>query len=445
MSEERDVGSAGVRVRVLVTGGAGFIGSYVVEELVRLGCEVTVLDSLVRQVHGAAADDPDWWPRWKHPEARYVRGDVRDAALLDQVLGEDYPHCVVHLAAEVGVGQAEVEVERYVDANVRGTAVLLEAILRHNASVQDTGRDRCGVQRLVVAGSMSAFGEGAYACPEHRYVRPVRDAGDLADGKWHPRCPYEKCAHELVLMPIPEWAGLQPRGVYAATKRDQEELALLVGRARGLSVAVARLFNVVGPRQSLGNPYTGVAAIFAARARAGMPPRVYEDGGQVRDLVHVTDAAAAIVALVGTWQLLGALRLWADPNRQGSFNVATGEPTTVLDVARAMCEGTAVQPEVTGEFRAGDVRACVGSPDRLVALGWRPQVTAAEALAEVRHLAQAVEPVCHAAGGHDAAHEQVLGAGLVHRLVGSDGDGLEDVAPGWGAVEDRPGGDTAAS
>jgi dTDP-L-rhamnose 4-epimerase len=413
-------------VRVLVTGGAGFIGSHVVDELIEQGCKVAVLDALIPQVHPSGT-----WPSWMNPKVdRLVQGDVRDAALLLGLLDEWRPNCIIHLAAEVGVGQAEVEIERFVDCNVRGTAVLLESILQSNQSIPADDH-LGGIRRLIVAGSMSAYGEGQWACPKHGEVRVTRAGADLLDGKWTPRCCYpdqdgNPCPEHLVPLPTVEWASLRPRGVYAATKRDQEELCLLVGGARSLSVAAARFFNVYGPRQSSTNPYTGVAVGFGMRARAGLRPRVYEDGGQLRDLVHVTDVAKAVWRLVGTWQLAGAIRLWQTPAYQGSFNIGTGTPSSVLGIAEMACRIVAdgvVEPEVTGEFRTGDIRACVADPRRVMELGWRPQITAEDGLARLYlQIAAGPEPT----HDQDAAHRQVQQAGLVQASLPEDATTEED-------------------
>lgn len=421
------------RVRVLITGGAGFIGSHVADLLIDQECEVAILDSLVPQVHPLGE-----WPAYLNPKiARRTRGDVRDARLVLEELNAWRPHAIIHLAAEVGVGQAEVEIERYVDSNVRGTAVLLEAILKSNQSI--SADDKLGgIRRLIVAGSMSSYGEGQWVCQKHGMVRVTRSPADLLDGKWTPRCCYQDetgkpCAEGLLAMPIPEWASLRPSGVYAATKRDQEDLSLLVGGARSLSVAVARFFNVYGPRQQPQNPYTGVAVGFGMRARAGLAPRVYEDGGQYRDLIHVSDVARAVWTLLGSWQLKAAIRLWQTPTYGGAFNVGTGQPATVLEIAEMACRIVAdgeLKPEITGEYRTGDIRACVANPERLVALGWKPQVSAEDGLAQL-YTRIAAGPV--PTFDQDAADRQVRDAGLVRAVLHDDEPVTEEapVKPSW--------------
>jgi dTDP-L-rhamnose 4-epimerase len=418
-------------VRVVVTGGAGFLGSHVVDELVKMGCEVAVLDSLVSQVHGV--HPVGWWPSWVNPAAQYTRGDVRDRAVLAALLATTEPHVVVHLASEVGVGQAEVEIERYVDANVRGTAVLAEQILAYNDKVT---ADRDGIRRVIVAGSMSSYGEGSYVCPEHGPVRPAREADRLINAEWTPACPYaaQGCVHQLQPIPIAEWASLRPAGVYAATKRDQEELvAMSLGR-RGCSVATARFFNLYGPRQSPINPYTGVAVGFATRVRNGVAPVVYEDGGQLRDFTHVLDAASAVAALVGSWQWAMASRRWADPAWQGPFNVGTGTPTSILSVAQLACAHAGapvpLDPDVSGMCRNGDVRACYADTSRLRATGWTHTIEAADGLRELFETIAAAPPV--AVADLDVAHNQVLDCGAGAIMVEPSDAEVQSEPAAWG-------------
>src|SRR5216683_7748907 len=258
---------------VLVTGGAGFIGSHLVDALVERGHKVRVLDKLVGQVHGSSP------PRYLHPEVAFVRGDVCDASLLREVLeGIDV---VYHEAAEVGVGQSMYEMRRYVEANDMGTATLLEAI---------AGQGK--LRKLVVASSMSIYGEGAYACPKCGIVHPLlRPTSQLQARRWEVECP--RCAAPISPAPTPEDKPLFPTSVYAITKQDQEQLCLVVGRAYGIPTVALRYFNVYGARQALSNPYTGVCAIFSARLLNDQPPLLFEDGKQTRDFVHVSDIVQA--------------------------------------------------------------------------------------------------------------------------------------------------------
>lgn len=396
-------------VRVLVTGGYGFIGSHLVDLLVQQGYTVAVLDNLDPQVHPGLCR-----PDYAHPEevVPFYYDQVQRISSHHACFADFKPHAIVHLAAKVGVGQAERAISEYVDANVFGTTRLIEAILAHNEHMK---QPEDGIGRLIVAGSMSAYGEGMWSCPTHGTVRPVRLVEDLAVGRWEPRCPYHGCAEALSPEPIAEWASLRPGGVYAATKRDQEDYSLLVAGTTGLSTAVCRFFNVIGERQALSNPYTGVAAIFAARCLAGLRPRVYEDGEQTRDFVHVRDVARALASLLGSPRWAAAAQRWADPKAQGPFNVSTGVGSPVAAVAELACEILApeLSPEITGDYRTADIRACVGDSTRLFeATGWEPSVSAEEAL---RALFEGLKglPAPAPAEELDRAHAELISQGLL--------------------------------
>ena len=334
-------------MRALVTGGAGFIGSHLVDRLLADGFEVRILDSLDSQVH-------DGRPAYLAADAELVEGDVRDGDVVARCLeGVDR---VVHLAAAVGVGQSMYEIERYTSVNAMGAAVLLERVLEV--------RDR--IEKLVVASSMSIYGEGLYRCPAEdvQVAPPPRDESQLAARQWEVRCP--SCGAELAPLPTPETKPLQPTSVYAVGKRDHEELTLAVGRAYGIPATALRFFNVYGPRQALSNPYTGVAAIFSARLLNGRAPVVFEDGRQSRDFVHVGDVAAAVRASLEP----GVADFEA-------LNVASGRSISVADVASTLADvlGVDLEPEIRNEYRAGDIRHCFGDASRAHAvLDWQPQV-----------------------------------------------------------------------
>jgi dTDP-L-rhamnose 4-epimerase len=315
----------------LVTGGAGFIGCHLVEALLADGERVRVLDNLDPLAH------PDGKPPAHFPDdAELLVGDLRDAGDVSRALeGCDR---VYHLGGIVGNGESMVNVRKAIDANSGGTATLLEAIISRRDSFR----------RLVVASSMVVYGEGSYECPEHGLLAPgLRPTAQLRERRWEPLCP--DCGRELVPVGVREDRPLRPASVYGISKRDTEELALVLGEAYGFEATALRYLNVYGPRQALANPYTGVAAIFSARLLAGKAPLVFEDGGQIRDLVHVSDVVAATRAAM---QSAGA------PG--GSFNVATGERLRIIDLARSLAQLLApgTEPELTGEYRAGDIRHC---------------------------------------------------------------------------------------
>jgi dTDP-L-rhamnose 4-epimerase len=311
---------------ILVTGGAGFVGSHVVDALLDAGHEVRALDLLLPAAHRERPDYLD-------PRAEWIEGDVRDpdtvARAVAGVTG------VSHQASMVGLGVDIGDIADYVGHNDLGTAVLLRAL----------AADGFG-GRLVLASSMVVYGEGRYACPEHGIVRPApREAADLDAGRFEPACPV--CGAPLQPRAVPEDAPLDPRNVYAATKVTQEHLCAAFARETGTSVTALRYHNVYGPRMPRDTPYAGVASIFRSALAAGGAPAVFEDGGQLRDFVHVRDVARANV-----------LALTAPEPAVGAFNVASGTPHTVLDMARALTSALADgrEPRVTGAWRAGDVR-----------------------------------------------------------------------------------------
>ena len=316
---------------ILVTGGAGFIGSHVVDALLDDGHDVRVLDSL----HAAAHRER---PDYLDPRADWIEGDVRDPETVARAVAG--VSAVSHQAAMVGLGLDIGDIADYVAHNDLGTAVLLRAL---------AARGFRG--RLVLASSMVVYGEGRYACPEHGIVRPPpRRAADLDAGRFEPPCPV--CGESLAARTVPEDAPLDPRNVYAATKVAQEHLCAAFARETGATYTALRYHNVYGPRMPRDTPYAGVASIFRSALAAGEEPRVFEDGGQRRDFVHVRDVARAnSLALI-------------EPVT-GTFNVASGTPRTVLDMARALTRAVAPdrEPVVTGEWRAGDVRHVFASAD----------------------------------------------------------------------------------
>ena len=356
---------AGRPKRTLVTGGAGFIGSHLCDELLARGREVIVLDNLSPQVHGQAAREAGR-PDYLDPRVSVVVGDVRDRAVLDDVLADVDE--VVRLAAAVGVGQIMYEVVHYTEINNLGTATLLEAISERHK--------RRPLARLLVASSMSIYGEGRYADREGRPVEKVRrQLDDLKARRWEP---IDDDGHALTPVPTPEDKCLELSSVYALGKFDQERLCLMLGEAMGLPTVAMRFFNAYGPRQALGNPYTGVLAIFAGRLLGGASPMVYEDGVQRRDFVHVRDVARCCRL---------ALEAEADDIAGETFNVGSGEPRTVADVATDLAATVGrpeLLPEIAGTYRVGDIRHCYADISKAARkLGYKPQVKWDEGLAEL--------------------------------------------------------------
>ena len=341
---------------VLVTGGAGFIGSHLVDALLARGHRVRVLDSLVEQVHGNQT------PAYLHPRAEFIRADVCDREALRAALAG--VEIVFHQAAEVGVGQSMYESVRYMRANTLGTTMLLEEIVapqRH-------------VKRLIVASSMSIYGEGEYDCVRCGRVAPaLRSPAQLAARRWDIVCP--ACGGKLAPVPTTEDKQLRPGSVYAVSKQDQEQLCLVMGRAYNIPTVALRYFNVYGTRQALSNPYTGLCAIFSSRLLNDRPPMIFEDGEQSRDLVHVSDVVQA--------NLLAMEREEADFE---AVNIGSGHSLTVNQVARRLAHGLGkpIAGEVTGRYREGDIRHCfadIAKARKL--LGYSPQVTLEQGMPEL--------------------------------------------------------------
>ena len=335
-----------------MTGGAGFIGSHVVDALLAHGHEVAVLDSLDPRVH---AETPDYIDR----RAELIVGDVCDAEVVARAMrGAD---AVSHQAALVGLGRGLTDAPRYAMANDVGTATVLRAACEAN------------VRRLVLASSMVVYGEGAYRCAKCGPRRPgPRREHDLARRRFDPRCP--NCGGALEPLPVDEDARLDPRSVYAATKVHQEHLAFVAMNEGGPAVTALRYHNVYGTRMPRDTPYAGVASLFRSQLEAGLAPRVFEDGKQQRDFVHVRDVARANV-----------LAIERDEPAVGAFNVGSGAPRSVVELATALAKATpgAQAPSVTGECRASDVRHVFASVERAASvLGFRAELPFAEGIAE---------------------------------------------------------------
>ncbi|XVV15687.1 NAD-dependent epimerase/dehydratase family protein [Actinoplanes sp. CA-131856] len=335
---------------ILVTGGAGFIGSAVSAALTAADHRVSILDSYHPAAHSGPAEPPEG--------VTAHRADLRDPAAVREALnGVDV---VVHHAALVGLGAGPADLPEYVGCNDLGTAVLLAAM------------SDAGIGRLVLASSMVVYGEGAYRCDRHGPVRPEpREAADLLAGRFEPSCP--ECGASLAPGLVDEDTAVDPRSVYAATKVAQEHLCAVWARESGATVTALRYHNVYGPGMPRDTPYSGVAAIFRSALERGEAPRVYEDGGQLRDFIHVDDVARANVAAVR-----------AAPEGFRAYNIASGRPLGIGGMAGALAEAFGgPRPEVTGQFRLGDVRHVVASPARAAAeLGFRATVEPADGLRE---------------------------------------------------------------
>ena len=340
--------------RVLITGGAGFIGSHVADLLLATGRSVRILDSLCSQVHG------DSRPDYLSPDAELLIGDVRDRDAVERALrGVD---AVIHLAAAVGVGQSMYEIKSYTDVNDVGTAVLMEALARRP------------IERLICASSMSIYGEGLALNSDGEIVEPEeRPLAQLRRGEWELRGP---SGEPLTPLPTPESKRPALTSVYALNKYSQERLCLIAGKTYGIPTVALRFFNVYGPRQALSNPYTGVLAIFASRLLHDRPPLVFEDGLQRRDFVHVRDVAQACL-----------LALTPGRGSAAAFNIGSGESRTILSIAEELARvmgRDSVTARVVGKYRAGDIRHCFADIAKSRSeLGFAPSVAFRDGLEEL--------------------------------------------------------------
>jgi len=372
---------------ILVTGGAGYIGSHLVDALVAREYRVTVLDSLEPQVHRSGA-----WPSYANPKAEYVRGDVRDRTVFEPlVLAAD---AVVHFAAAVSVGQSMYQIDRYVDVNTRGTALLLDILV--NAKHH--------VQKVLVASSIGVYGEGAYRCTAHGVVAPpIRPESQLAARDWEQRCPV--CREPVVSIPTPEDKPLYRDNIYSMTKYHQEEMVLLIGKTYGIPAVAPRFFNVYGPRQSLSNPYAGVAAIWLSRLLNGRQPVVFEDGGQLRDFVSIHDVVDCLVLMI---EKSGADFL--------PVNVGSGQTVAILEIARLLTRllGVDIESQVTGTGRRFDIRHNTADISRVTTtLGFRPRVSLEQGFAELIEWARTTPDV--AEDFFDRALDELSEKGLLVR------------------------------
>lgn len=340
--------------KVLITGGAGFIGSHLTDELIKHGYAVRILDNLDEQVHGPKQIIPDYL----NPEAEFVLGDVRDKIAVRNALeGVD---AVFHFAAKVGVGQSMYEIKEYTDVNNVGTAVLLETLIENP------------VKKLVVASSMSIYGEGLFKDTSGALKEDCeRNGEDMKNHNWE----LMENGSELKPVPTPETKAPRLSSVYALSKYDQEKLCLITGKAYKIPTVALRFFNVYGTRQALSNPYTGVLAIFASRLLNGNSPLIFEDGNQKRDFVHVKDVARACRAVLESSAADGQV-----------FNVGSGNSYIVSEIAKRLAEvmNVDVEPEITGKYRVGDIRHCFSDISKIKdLLHFTPEVDFDDGLTEL--------------------------------------------------------------
>jgi dTDP-L-rhamnose 4-epimerase len=342
--------------KILITGGAGFVGSHTADALLRQGHEVRLYDNLSPQVHSSGI--PEYLPQ----DAEFIHGDVRDLAQLSEaVRGVDV---IFHFAAAVGVGQSMYRIADYTAVNNQGTANVLQAILDTHSYPE----------KIVLASSMSIYGEGQYSCSKCGDVEPGPRPIEQLKGKcWETLCP--ECNEPLAPLPTSEDKPLQCTSIYALSKKDQEEMALLFGRTYGIPVVALRYFNIYGTRQSLSNPYTGVAAIFASRLMNGNSPMLFEDGFQMRDFVSVHDVVQANV-----------LAMESSGAEGKALNVGSGEPVTIRDVATQLGRalGISIPLDITGKYRAGDIRHCFADISAIsTVLGYKPRFQLKDGMEEL--------------------------------------------------------------
>ncbi len=369
--------------KILVTGGAGFIGSHTVDALVERGDTVRVYDNLTEQVHGQNAVRPSFL----HEDAEFIQGDVRDRDSLGKAMAG--MEIIIHDAAEVGVGQSMYSIDQFISTNVQGTGILWDILVN----------DKHSVEKILVASSMSLYGEGKYTCPQHGVFSPKpRPDDQYQTGEWEMLCP--ACQQPAEPVPTDEEKELDCTSVYAQSKKDQEVYSLMIGKAYKIPTVACRYFNCYGPRQSLNNPYTGAAAIFCSCVLNDKPPMIYEDGLQQRDMTHVKDLVQ------------GKLTLMDNPKADyGIFNIGTGKPTSILQIAEALIElcGKPFAPNVIGKFRNGDIRHCYGDVSKIQALGYSPKISLKEGLEDLVAWGREQETVSRV----EDAHQKLVDKGLV--------------------------------
>jgi dTDP-L-rhamnose 4-epimerase len=344
--------------KILILGGAGFIGSHLVDNLISLGHEVIVYDNLEPQVHGLISNPPEYLAK----NIEFVYGDIRDKDKLKKVVQD--VDIIYHLAAMVGVGQSMYQIEKYYDVNIQGTAKLCDILVNEEHNVK----------KLIVASSMSTYGEGGYSCDNCGVIYPrIRKKTQLERKEWEIIC--KNCGGIAKPIPTTEDKPQDCTSIYALTKKEQEKMSLLIGDTYGIDTIALRLFNVYGSRQALSNPYTGVCAIFSTRLLCGNSPIIYEDGNQTRDFVHVNDICQALI-----------LSMEKVNARNDVFNVGTGIPIKIVDIAKILAEeiNPEIQPMITHNFRFGDIRHCFSDISKIKAkLDYKPKYSFKEGVKEL--------------------------------------------------------------
>ncbi len=373
--------------KILVTGGMGFVGSYLVDALVARGHQVRIFDNLDVQVHPNGQ-----LPDYANPDAEFVRGDVRNYDAFKKALNGI--EVVFHQAAAVGMGQSQYEIKKYVDVNTGGTANLLDILVNN----------KHGVEKIIVAASQTSYGEGLYKCSEHGIQHPgLRPISQLQRMEWEHQCPV--CGADMPAYPVSEETERICYAIYAQTKTHQEDLVLNIGRAYQIPAVALRYFNIFGPRQSLSNPYTGVGAIFMSRLKNGKRPVIYEDGKQSRDFISVHDIVQANLLTMEK----------SDGNYQ-AFNVGSGKGTSIAQIAIVLSQILGLEhlePEITANYRAGDTRHSVADISRIQKiLGFKPTVGFEQGMEELVEWARNREAV----DGFAKAQAELQSRGLTAKL-----------------------------
>lgn len=346
--------------KILVTGGAGFIGSHTVDLLIKHGYQVIILDNLEPQVHGKQKTKPDYLNK----DAAFIQRNIEDHNFLSKIVSE--ADAIIHLAALVGVGQSMYEIERYINTNTRATATLLDILAKQEHAVK----------KLVVASSMSIYGEGKYYCQkcQTEAYPNSRIEEQLKKHQWNHVCP--NCGSILKALPTNENKPLMPTSIYAQSKRHQEEMSLLTGKTYGIPTIALRYFNVYGSRQSLSNPYTGACAIFTSRILNNKPPYIFEDGNQTRDFIHVKDIAQANLSA-----------LEHNTADYEAINIGTGKPISIKNLAETLTKlynKPNLKPQISNEYRKGDIRHCYADITKAQKLlNFQQGITLGEGLTEL--------------------------------------------------------------